>query len=303
MPDLDQYLKEYVEQYSIVCSNPSLELHGTADCVIATCGGTTKIKQPDQGLVVLDNNTGRLLDEGWPIVVFEVCNSQSLDDTIRKAWTYLWGSGLRTQAVVIYDLSYPLDQDFRSKIGIWIRSSSSPDELFPLDSCQTDEEPTAHSEGDGVQVNNENDNDDENDDDDNSYKDSQDEDEWEEFDEARTKFTPNGKQTIVLRHPWVDVCCGENPNAGPEELWFDIFDFVRPCGLKQNEDYVHKMLPVGLAVLKRATQSRLTAEQEAEKSKASRGKARNDDASKPAPRKWPRMGGTYPYKPKWAGSS
>ncbi|KAG8729783.1 hypothetical protein FRC10_003458 [Ceratobasidium sp. 414] len=281
-------LKDYAHLNDTICSDPELQMSGTADCTVTDLDGVPHKKQPDQGFSVFDQKSKNLLDEGWPCVVFEASHSQLLKDAIRKAWSYLWGSDFRVQAVVIYELPYPLTElnDFESRIGIWVRDSESLDELYPLDSC-LDKEVSQSLTG-AVEIKKANPrnlgskNDSTNEDEENGgdreegsedlyvnvddEAGSNDDPHPEvEFDNGLTRFRPVGKQNIMLRDHWVTVLREQSPADIAGSLHFSVFDFLRICSKQANLEPVHKAIPVSLKRLQEATWAHLRLDRGAKK--------------------------------------
>lgn len=86
--------------------------------------------QADDCLVAVDSVTDEyLLDDGFPTVMFEVAFSQTLTEVLDKAWKWLWWSGRRIQAVVVYKLTYPVKASgFKAHIGIFVRGGQDMSE-------------------------------------------------------------------------------------------------------------------------------------------------------------------------------
>lgn len=90
-----------------------------------------KMQQADNCLIPRDKLTKEhLLKGGFPTVMFEVALSQRLRAVLQKVWKWLWWSDLRIQAVVVYKLSYPIEESgFKAQVGIFVRGGENWGEI------------------------------------------------------------------------------------------------------------------------------------------------------------------------------
>lgn len=64
-----------------------------------------------------------------PRVVLETAYSQPVAEVEKKAWEYLWAGDRHTHAVIVVDMSYPVEKEktFVARIAVWTRPDTNND--------------------------------------------------------------------------------------------------------------------------------------------------------------------------------
>ncbi|KAG8745511.1 hypothetical protein FRC10_007858 [Ceratobasidium sp. 414] len=147
------------------CAPVSVEITGSPSCDVNRLDGG-RFMQPDAGFHVKYEGEGPL-QLAHPTVVVEVACGQKCFDGREKCWTWLWRTGLKVQAVVLYDMPYPVPAKgtFLSRISIWVRDAVDAGEetglserrrpageRYPLHTCRVQPEDLAARRALGAQT-------------------------------------------------------------------------------------------------------------------------------------------------------
>ncbi|KAG8722205.1 hypothetical protein FRC08_005563 [Ceratobasidium sp. 394] len=144
-----------------ICGRPRVTA-GTASGINVQDGS----KCGDQSIILSyerdENNKASPVNKLQPRVVLETAHTQSLENVLRKSWSYLHESNNAIHAVIVCAFRWPYPSNIEVDIAVWTRMSCGNDEEdFPCDECPGGEHrpppaeavDTESDEGDPVQYN------------------------------------------------------------------------------------------------------------------------------------------------------
>ncbi|KAG9077236.1 hypothetical protein FRC06_009017 [Ceratobasidium sp. 370] len=131
-PEVEARLREIAR-----CGKPTLWYTGDSRCRLVD--GSTR--EPDTGFLVYDDQPS-IPPNAIPRVIFEFALTQSLDDVLFKAWTYLFASEdpYAVHAVVVCNVENPVTATStgtcRLTVDVWVRKATGDMDVdFPMDGC------------------------------------------------------------------------------------------------------------------------------------------------------------------------